>query len=153
MPIRNIATNKRAFHEYDIIEKIEAGIELRGTEVKSLRENKLDLKDSFARVERGEVFLYNLYISPYEKTSYDNTDPRRVRKLLLHKKEITKLIGKTAQKGFTLIALSVYFNEKEKVKIELALAKGRKLYDQREKIKNKEENRRIRKIVKIKDKK
>jgi len=141
-----IATNKKAAHAYDIIEKIEAGIELKGTEVKSLRLNKVDIKDSFARMDRGEVFLHNLYISPYEKASYDNVDPRRVRKLLLHKAQVIKFIGKIAQKGFTLIALSLYFNKTGKVKVELALARGRRLYDQREKIKEKETERSLRKL-------
>jgi SsrA-binding protein len=144
-----IATNKKAAHEYDIIEKIEAGIELKGTEVKSLRLNKVDLKDSFARVDRGEAFLHNLYISPYDKASYGNADPRRVRRLLLHKVQIDKLFGKVAQKGFTLIALSLYFNNKGHVKVELALAKGRRLYDQREKIKEKETERSLRKVTKL----
>jgi len=142
-----IASNKKAAHEYDIIEKLEAGVELKGTEVKSLRLNKVDLKDSFARIEKGEVILYNLYISPYDKGSYNNADPRRVRRLLLHKKEIIKLIGKISQKGFTLIATTLYFNDKGRVKIELALAKGRKLYDQREKVKKKETERQLRKAV------
>ncbi|MDD5747358.1 MAG: SsrA-binding protein SmpB [Candidatus Omnitrophica bacterium] len=144
-----IATNKKAAHAYDIIEKVEAGLELKGTEVKSLRLNKVDIKDSFARMERGEVFLHNLYVSPYDKATYNNVDPRRVRKLLLHKAQINKLVGKMAQKGFTLIALSLYFNNTGRVKVELALARGRHLYDQREKIKEKEVQRSLRKVTKL----
>ena len=141
-----IASNKRAAHRYEIIEKIEAGIELKGTEVKSLRSNKVDLKDSFARIDNGQIFLHNLYLSPYEQASYNNADPKRARKLLLHKKQIFKLFAKMREKGYTLIALNVYFNDKGRAKVELALAKGRKLYDQREKIKNKETEQRLRKI-------
>ncbi len=141
-----IASNKRAAHRYEIIEKIEAGLELRGTEVKSLRANKVDLKDSFARIDNGQIFLHNLYLSPYEQASYNNSDPKRVRRLLLHKKQIFKLFAKMREKGYTLIALNVYFNDKGRAKVELALAKGRKLYDQREKIKNKETEQRLRKI-------
>ena len=146
-----IASNKRAAHKYDIIEKIEAGIELRGTEVKSLRQNKVDLKDSFARIDvlSGEVYLHNLYLSPYDKASYNNEDPKRVRRLLLHKRQIAKFFAKMKEKGYTLIALNIYFNEKGKAKLELALAKGRKLYDQREKIKNKETDARLRKITSL----
>jgi len=145
MKNRVVATNKRAAFRYEIIEKIEAGLELKGAEVKSLRLNKLDLKDSFARIDRNEVFLHNLYISPYDKASYDNADPKRVRKLLLHRNQINKLIGKISQKGYTLITLSLYFNDKGKAKVELALAKGRRLYDQRQKIKKKETERQLRK--------
>jgi SsrA-binding protein len=144
-----IASNKRAAHRYEIIEKIEAGIELQGTEVKSLRENQVDLKDSFARVANGQVFLHSLYLSPYDKASYNNADPKRVRKLLLHKKQIIKLFAKMREKGYTLIALNIYFNDKGRAKVELALAKGRKLYDQREKIKDKETEQRLRKISSI----
>ena len=103
-----IASNKRAAHKYDILEKIEAGIELKGTEVKSLRLNRLDIKDSFARIQNGEVFLHNLYISPYDKGSYANVEPERVRKLLLNKREINKLLGKIKQKGYSLIALNFF---------------------------------------------
>lgn len=147
-----IASNKRAAHRYQIMERIEAGIELKGTEVKSLREHKINFKDSFARIEEREIFLYNLHISPYDKGSYNNVDPTRVRKLLLHRKQIDKLFGKVNQKGFTLIPLNIYFNDKGKAKIELAIARGRRLYDQREKIKNKEEERRLRKMKSFRNK-
>ncbi len=145
-----IATNKTAGYRYDISEKIEAGIELRGTEVKSLRKNKLDLKDSFARVERGELILYNLHISPYFEGSYNNPDPRRPRRLLVHRKQIDRLMGLITQKGLTLVPVSVYFNADNRAKLELAVGKGRKLYDQREKIKKKEVDRQLRKAVSVK---
>ena len=138
MENKRIASNKRAAHKYEILERIEAGIELKGTEVKSLRLNKVDLKDSFARIQNEEVFLHNLHISHYDKGSYDNVDPMRVRKLLLNKREIRKLLGKIKQKGYSLIALNLYFNSKGMAKVQLGLAKGRKLYDQREKIAKKE---------------
>jgi SsrA-binding protein len=141
-----IASNKRAAHRYEIIEKVEAGVELKGSEVKSLRANKVDLKDSFARIDNGQVFLHNLYLSPYDKASYNNEDPKRIRRLLLHKRQIAKLFAKIKEKGYTLIALNIYFNEKGKAKVELALARGRKLYDQREKIKDKETEQRLRKV-------
>ncbi|MCP4649101.1 MAG: SsrA-binding protein SmpB [PVC group bacterium] len=141
-----IARNKTAFHRYDIIEKIEAGIALKGTEVKSLRKHNVDLKDSYARVSNGEVFIHNMYITPYEEASYNNEEPRRIRKLLLHKREIDKLLGKVHQKSLTIIPLSLYFNNKGKAKIELAVAKGRKIYDQREKIKKKEVEIQLRKV-------
>ncbi len=147
-----IATNKKAFIKYNILDKIEAGLVLQGTEVKSLRANKVDIKDSFARMQTGEVFLHNLYIAPYNQASYNNAEPRRIRKLLLHKKEITKLIGKITQKGLTLIPLQLYFNKSGRAKVELALAKGQRLYDQREKIKKKETDRQLRKVTSFRNK-
>lgn len=146
MENKRIASNKRAAHKYEILDKIEAGIELKGTEVKSLRSNKVDLKDSFAKIQNEEVFLHNLHISPYDKGSYANVEPTRVRKLLLNKREIRKMLGKIKQKGYSLIALSLYFNSKGKAKVELGLARGRKLYDQREKIAKKETEQRMRKL-------
>ena len=146
MENKRIASNKRAAHRYEILEKIEAGIELKGTEVKSLRSNKVDLKDSFARIQNEEVFLHNLHISHYDKGSYDNVEPMRIRKLLLHKRQISKLLGKIKQKGFSLIALSLYFNSKGMAKVQLGLARGRKLYDQRQKIAKKETDARLRKL-------
>ncbi len=147
-----VATKRGATFRYDIIEKLEVGLALKGTEVKSLRQHKADLRDSFARIFRGEVFLYNLHITPYDKGSYDNVDPRRVRKLLLHKREINKLVGKVSQRGLALIPLSLYFNKSGKAKIELAVAKGRRLYDQRRKIKKKEMDRQLRKVKSFKNK-
>jgi SsrA-binding protein len=139
---RLICQNKKAYHDYEILETIEAGMVLLGTEVKSLREGRANLKDSYARINRGEVFLYGLHISPYTHASYDNHDPERVRKLLLHNDEIRRLIGKTQEKGLALIPTKIYFN-KGRAKVELALARGKKLYDKRESIKKKEEQREI----------
>ncbi|MCE5334578.1 MAG: SsrA-binding protein SmpB [Desulfobacteraceae bacterium] len=140
--IRIIAQNKKAFHDYEIAEKFEAGMVLLGTEVKSLREGRANLKDSYARVKQDEVFLYGLHISPYTHASFDNHDPERVRKLLLNRHEIRKLVGKTQERGFSLIPLRLYFKG-GRAKVEIALAKGKKEYDKRESIKRKEENREL----------
>ena len=128
---RNIAQNKKAYHDYFIEETLECGIELFGTEVKSLREGRVNLKDSYCNIVKGEVFVNGMHISPYEKGNIFNKDPMRVRKLLLHRREINKLIGLSQQQGYTLIPTSLYFLG-SKVKLELALAKGKKLYDKRE---------------------
>lgn len=125
-----IATNRKARHEYEILDSLEAGIVLTGTEVKSLRAGKANLKDSYANVRNGEVFLYSMHISPYSHGNYNNHDPLRDRKLLLHKKEIKKLIGKVQEKGLTLVPLKLYFKD-GKVKVELAVARGKKIYDKR----------------------
>lgn len=135
--IKIIVTNRKALRNYSILEKIEAGIALQGTEVKSLRLGKGNLGDSFAKVEDMEVFLYNFHISPYEHGNIHNHEPLRPRKLLLHKQQIKRLWGQTSVRGFSLIPLRVYFKT-GKVKVELALAKGKKLYDRREDIKRKE---------------
>ena len=124
-----IAVNRQARHNYHVRETIEAGIALQGTEVKSLRMGKVNLKDSFARAEGGEVFLYNMHVSPYDKGNRYNHDPLRPRKLLLHKAEITRLQSKIAERGLTLIPLELYFNEKGIAKVALAVAQGIKLYD------------------------
>lgn len=129
--VKVITENRKARHDYHILETYEAGIELKGTEVKSLRSGKANLKDSYAQVESGELFLFNMHISPYEQGNRFNVDPVRKRKLLMHKKEIMRLLGKTKEKGLTLVPLKAYFT-RGKVKIELALAKGKKLYDKRE---------------------
>ncbi len=129
--IEVIATHKKAFHDYFIEERYEAGIALVGTEVKSLRAGEINLKDSFARIEKGEVFLHNCHISPYRHGNITNHDPTRTRKLLLRASEVKRLLGKTQQRGLTLIPLSVYFKGSW-VKIELALARGKKHYDKRE---------------------
>ena len=129
--IKQVAQNRKAWHDYFIEDKLEAGIELCGTEVKSVRQGHLNLKDSFCAVKDGEMFLYGAHISPYEKGNIFNKDPRRTRKLLLHKKEIRRLGAKVQQDGYALIPLSVYFKG-PRVKVELALAKGKKLYDKRE---------------------
>ena len=128
---KNLATNKKARHEYFIEETYECGIELKGTEVKSLRMGRVNLKDGFASVDNSEVFLKQVHISPYEQGNRFNVDPLRVRKLLLHKHEIRKLIGATTVKGYSLIPLSMYLKN-GKVKLELALAKGKKLHDKRQ---------------------
>ena len=131
--IKLIAQNKKAFHDFFIEETYECGIELVGTEVKSLREGKVNLKDSYASVTNGEVYIQNMHISPYEKGNIFNKDPLRERKLLLHKYEILKLVGKIKEKGYSLIPTKVYLKN-SLVKIELALAKGKKLYDKRDDI-------------------
>ncbi len=148
--IKLIANNKKAYHDYFILDKYEAGIELVGTEVKSLRMGKCSLKESFIRIDKGEVFVYNMHISPYEKGNIFNRDPLRVRKLLLHKAEINKMLGKTAEKGFAVVPLQVYF-KKGKVKMEIALAQGKKLYDKRESIAKKDQRRETERDFKVKN--
>jgi len=143
-----IATNRKAFRDYVILETIESGIELKGSEVKSLRDGRINLDDSFARIEGGQVILYNTHISPYEQASYLNVEPTRLRRLLLHKNQIRKLTGHLTQKGLTLVPVKVYFNDRGFVKIELALCKGKKLYDKRENIKRREQNLEMRRIMK-----
>ncbi len=138
--IKLIAQNKKAWHDFEIGERFEAGIVLLGTEVKSLREGRANLKDSYARVKKDEVFLTGLHISPYSHASFDNHDPERVRKLLLHRAEIRKLLGKTQERGFSLVPLRLYFKG-GKAKVEIALARGKKEYDKRESLKRKEETR------------
>ncbi|HHX71347.1 MAG TPA: SsrA-binding protein SmpB [Clostridiales bacterium] len=129
--IKVIAQNRKARHDYFVLETMEAGIELKGTEVKSIRAGAVNLKDSFAAVKNGEMILYNVHISPYEKGNIFNKDPLRPRRLLLHKREILKLSQKVAQEGLTLVPLSFYLKD-SRVKVELALCKGKKLYDKRE---------------------
>jgi SsrA-binding protein len=128
-----IANNKKVYHDYFIEETYEAGIVLHGTEVKSLRMGKCSIKESFLRIENGEMFIYGMHISPYEKGNIFNKDPLRTRKLLLHKSEIMKLVGRVKEKGFTLVPIEVYFTD-GKAKILIGLAKGKKLYDKREDI-------------------
>ena len=127
---KTVASNRKAFHDYFIEDRYEAGIELTGTEVKSIRQGKLNLKDSFCHVKDGELILYGMHISPYEKGNIFNQDPLRQRKLLMHKREILKLSAKIQQDGYSLIPLSVYFRRAH-VKVELGLARGKKLYDKR----------------------
>lgn len=140
---RTIATNKKARHDYFIDETFECGIALTGTEVKSLRENRASLRDSFATVRNGEVWLHGVHISPYSHGNRANVDPDRQRKLLLHKKEIRYLIGKTKERGYTLVPLSLYFSPANKVKVELGLARGKKLYDKRDSIAKRDQQRDI----------
>lgn len=143
-----IATNRKAYRDYAVIEAIECGIELMGSEVKSLRAGKINLEDSFARIEKGQVTLYNTHISPYAEASYLNVEPVRPRRLLLRKNQINKLAGQVSQRGFTLVPLKAYFNSRGFAKIELALCKGKKLYDRRETIKRRETERQLRKAIK-----
>ncbi len=138
-----IATNKKAYTDYILLEKYEAGIELKGTEVKSLRENGASFKDSFCKITDGEVFLLNLHIPQYRFGNLFNHDPERPRKLLLHGKEIDRLWGKIREEGVTVIPTRIYINEKGKVKVEIAVAKGKKMYDKREDIKKKEVEKRV----------
>jgi len=137
-----LCTNRKARHDYHIEETLEAGIALQGTEVKSLRAGKGNLKDSYAGLEAGEVYLYNCHISPYEAASRFNHEPLRTRKLLLHRREIQRLVGKVQKKGLTLLPLSMYL-EKGKVKVELALARGKKLYDKREDLRRRAAEREV----------
>ena len=132
-----ISTNRKAFHDFHIFDKFIAGIVLTGTEIKSIRKGMLNLKDSFAKIEDSEVFLYNMHISPYEKGNIFNKDPERVRRLLMHKREIRKLHALVKQDGYTLVPLSVYFKD-SRVKLEVGLCKGKKNYDKRETIKERD---------------
>ena len=140
---RTIVTNRKALHEYFIVDRYEAGIALKGTEVKSLRQGGANLQDGYAVFRNGEVWLVGMHISPFEKGNINNHDPKRDRKLLLHKKEIRKLVAKTAEAGTTLIPLRVYF-KKNIVKVELAVARGKKAYDKREAIAKREVERQLR---------
>lgn len=143
-----IANNKKAYHDYFIEDKYEAGISLAGTEVKSLRMGKCSVKEAFVRIDGGEVYVYNMHISPYEKGNIFNKDPLRVRKLLLHKAEIRKIEGQIAQKGYTVVPLEVYFKD-SLVKIEIGLAKGKKLYDKRQDIAKKDQRREAERKFKV----
>jgi len=143
-----VATNRKAFHDYHIEERLEAGIVLKGTEVKSLREGQVNLRDSYASVDRGELVLHHCHISPYSHGNLMNHDPVRPRKLLLHRKEINKLLGKSQQKGLTLVPLRIYFSPRGLAKVELALAKGKKQYDRREAIKAREVGREVERAIK-----
>ncbi len=146
-PTRPIADNRKAFHDYHILETFEAGIALLGTEVKGIREGQANLRDSYARVDKGEVWLFNVHINPYSHRGYVDHDPKRKRRLLLHKYEIRKLIGKTVEKGLTLIATKMYFKN-GKVKVEIALARGKQDHDKRETLRRREVDRETRAAVK-----
>ena len=145
-----IANNKKAYHDYFIDETYEAGIVLHGTEVKSMRMGKCSVKESFIRIENGEMFVYGMHVSPYEKGNIFNKDPLRIKQLLLHKYEINKMAGKVAEKGYTLVPLQVYFKE-GKVKVEIGLARGKKLYDKRADIAKKDMKREAEKEFKIRN--
>ena len=148
--LKLVANNKKAYHDYFIEDKYEAGIVLHGTEVKSLRMGKCSIKESFIRIENGEMYAYGMHISPYEKGNIFNKDPLRVKKLLLHKSEINKLTGKLAEQGYTLVPLQVYFT-KGKAKMEIGLAKGKKLYDKRQDIAKKDQRRENERNFKIRN--
>src|SRR6476469_6561651 len=143
----NVAENRKAYHDYHLLETFEAGIALLGTEVKAIREGRVNLRDSFARIDDGEVYLYNVNISPYSHRGYADHEPLRRRKLLLHHEEIRKLIGKTVEKGMTLVPVRMYF-KKGRVKMAVSLAKGKKEYDKRETIKRREVDRETRAVIK-----
>ncbi len=145
-----IANNKKAFHDYFIEDKYEAGIALAGTEVKSLRMGKCSIKEAFVRVENGEVMVYGMHISPYEKGNIFNKDPLRVRKLLLHRHEINKIASVLKEKGLTLVPLSVYFKD-SLVKVEIGIARGKKLYDKREDIAKKDQRREAEREFKVRN--
>ena len=148
--VKLIANNKKAYHDYFIEDKYEAGISLAGTEVKSLRQGKCSIKESFIRIEKGEVFIYGMHVTPYEKGNIFNKDPLRVKKLRLHKYEINKMAGKIAEKGYTLVPLQVYFRG-SLVKVEIGLAKGKKLYDKRQDIAKKDQKREAEREFKIRN--
>ena len=147
--IKNIAKNPVARHNYIITDTLEAGIVLTGTEIKSIRNGKVNLKNSYAGIKNGEAYIYSMHISPYEKGNIFNKDPLRVRKLLLHKSEINKLIGKTKEKGMAIVPLKVYFKG-SLVKVEIGLAKGKKLYDKRQDIAKKDQRREAERDFKMK---
>lgn len=146
--VKMVAQNKKAHFEYFLEELFEAGISLSGTEVKSLRQGKCSLKESFVRIEQGEAFLYNMHISPYEQGNIFNKDPLRTRKLLLHKSEIRRLIGKVKTDGYTIVPVKIYFKGNH-AKVQIALAKGKKLYDKRQDIAKKDQRREAEKSFKI----
>lgn len=147
---RLIANNKKAYHDYFIEDTYEAGIELAGTEVKSMRMGKCSIKESFIQIEHGEVFVYGMHISPYEKGNIFNKDPMRVRKLLLHRHEINKIEGSLQEKGLTLVPLKVYFKD-SLVKLEIGVARGKKLYDKRQDIAKKDQRREAEREFKVKN--
>ncbi len=148
--VKLVANNKKAYHDYFIDDKYEAGIELFGTEVKSIRMGKCSIKEAFVKIENGEVYVYGMHISPYEKGNIFNKDPLRVKKLLLHRLEIRRLLSKIKEKGYTLVPLQVYFKG-SLVKVELGLARGKKLYDKRDDIAKKDARREMEREFKSKN--
>lgn len=145
--MKQLANNKKAFHDYFIEKKYEAGIELKGDEVKSIKQGKVSIKESFIGDKNGEIYIYGMHVTPFSEAYDKKIDPTRTRKLLLHKKEISTLIGKKSQAGFTIVPISIY-EKNGLVKIEIALAKGKKLYDKRESLKRKDDKRRIERALK-----
>lgn len=148
MPERTVAVNRKARHDYEVIETYEAGLVLTGPEVKSVRQGKVSLADAYARVNKGELWLYNMHIAPYDPILQRNYDPRQPRKLLMHRREINRLMGLTQQRGLTLIPLRIYFNEREYAKVELGLAKGKRKVDKRREIIEREAKREVEKALK-----
>ena len=148
--VKLVANNKKAWHDYFIDDKIECGIELFGTEVKSIRMGKCSVKEAFVKIDKGQVYIYGMHISPYEKGNIFNKDPLRSRKLLLHRSEIDKLEGKIREKGITLVPLQVYFKG-SLVKVEIGLARGKKLYDKRADIAKKDQRRELEKEFKVRN--
>jgi len=146
--IKLVANNRKAHRDYAVFETFECGIELKGAEVKSARDGNVNLNDSFARIENNGIILYNTHISPYSQASYLDLEPARPRRLLLHKNQIKKLTARLTQKGFTLVPLKAYFNERGFLKLELALCRGKKLYDKREDIKRRETELEMRRVMK-----
>jgi len=145
---RTIAVNKAAFFNYDILETLEAGVELYGSEVKSIKEGRISLKESFAEIKNGEAYLMNAHVSPYDPASRFNRDPLRAKKLLLHHRELKRLTGKIKEKGLTLVPTKVLVNEKGLVKVEVSLAKGRKAYEKKEVLKERDRDRELRSVLK-----
>ena len=145
---KEVAVNRQAFHNYEIIEKFEAGMVLTGTEIKSARDGQINLKDAYGIVKSGEIWLLNCHISPYSHGNMMNHDPLRPRKLLLHRKEINKWLGKTKQKGLTIVPLRIYFSPRGQAKVEIALARGKRQYDRREAIKDREAGRELQRAMK-----
>ncbi|MFB3919296.1 SsrA-binding protein [Candidatus Velamenicoccus archaeovorus] len=150
MEERVIATNRKLYRDFEVLETFECGIELKGSEVKSLREAKANIDDAFGRIETGEVYLYNCHITPYEKASYFKEEATRPRRLLLHKNQIRRLTGQVSQRGFTLAPLKLYFNTRGLVKVAMSLVRGKKLYDRREDIKRREMERDMRRAARRK---
>lgn len=145
-----VANNKKVFHDYFVEERYEAGLVLHGTEVKSLRMGKCSIKEAFVQVDKGEIFVYGMHISPYEKGNLFNRDPLRVRKLLMHRVEISKLAGKCREKGYTIMPIQVYFKD-GRAKVEIGLCRGKKLYDKRQDIAKKDQRREVEKEFKVKN--
>ena len=148
MAIKTVATNRKAFHNYHIQDSLEAGIVLTGTEIKSIRDGRINLGDAYVRVEKGELWLVNVHIARYEAAGISSHEPRRPRKLLLHRKQIEGLIGKMQERGFTLVPLKIYFNNKDLAKIELALARGKRQYDKRQAITERGQKRDVDRSIK-----
>ena len=146
--MKSISVNKKAFFNYEIFESLEAGIALQGSEVKSIKEGRISLKDSYAEIKNNEVFLVQCHISPYEAANRFNHDPLRPRKLLLHRQEIKRLTGKIKEKGFTLVPTKVLLNDKGRIKVEISLAKGKRLYEKKDVIKERDRDREMRRELK-----